>query len=176
MRRGRGCGTELAALRPRPRTDADGHDPALAGKNSLDQLYMLEYQMEESISGFKEHGGWNDVVEHGERLTHVLGEFDVDTEAFAEWNGWRPKSHECLREDVNEKTAAQVSVDEGDGERAGRGPDEDLKSAGKKLSESSAQLDDPDEMMDSWDESIEYVARAADSTGRKAIRTVENTA
>jgi hypothetical protein len=131
--------------------------------------------MEESISGFKEHGGWNEVVEHGERLTHVLDEFDIDTEAFAEWNGWRPKSHERLREDVNEKTAAQASIDEGDGERAGRDPDEDLQSAGEKLSKSTEQLDDPDEMTDSWSESIEYAARAADSAGRKAIRTVEDT-
>jgi hypothetical protein len=131
--------------------------------------------MEESISGFKEHGGWNEIVEHGERLTHVLGEFDVDTEAFAEWNGWRPKSDERLSEDVNEKTAAQASIDEGDGERAGIDPDEDLQSAGEKLSESSGQLDDPDEMMDSWGESIEHAARAADSAGRKAVRAVEDT-
>lgn len=131
--------------------------------------------MEESISGFKERGGWNEVVEHGERLTHALSEVDVDEEAFAEWNEWRPKSHERLREDVNEKTAAQASINEGEGERAGRDPDEDLKSAGETLFESYEQLDDLDEVMDSWGESIEYVARAADSAGRKAVRTVEDT-
>ena len=132
--------------------------------------------MEESISGFKEQGGWNNVVEHGERITFALDELTVDNEeAFAEWNEWRPKNHERLREDVNEKTAEQASINESEGERAGRDPEEDLKSAGEKLSESSEQLDAPDEMVDSLDESIDYAARAADSAGRKAIRTIEDT-
>jgi hypothetical protein len=131
--------------------------------------------MEESISGFKERGGWNEIVEHGERITHALVEFGAEDEAFDEWDDWRPKNHERLDEDVNEKTAEQASIEAGEGERAGRGPDEDLKSAGEKLSESYANIDDPDEAVDSWGESLEYVARAADSAGRKAIRTVEGT-
>jgi hypothetical protein len=131
--------------------------------------------MEESISGFKERGGWNEIVEHGERITHALSEFGADGEAFREWDEWRPKSHERLGEDVNEKTADQVSIGEGEGERAGKSPNDDLKSAGEKLSASYEHLDDTDEAVDSWGDSIEYIARAADSTGRKAIRTVENT-
>ena len=131
--------------------------------------------MEESISGFKERGGWNEIVEHGERITHALAEFGAEGEAFDEWDEWRPKNHERLDEDVNEKTAEQASIDEGEGERAGKAPDEDLKSAGEKLSQSYANIDDPDEAVDSWGESLEYVARAADSAGRKAIRTVEDT-
>ncbi len=131
--------------------------------------------MEESISGFKERGGWNDIVEHGERITQALVEFEADGGAFDEWDDWRPKSHERLDEDVNEKTAEQASIEEGEGERAGKGPNEDLKSAGEKLSQSYANIDDPDEAADSWGESLEYVARAADSAGRKAIRTVEGT-
>ena len=131
--------------------------------------------MEESISGFKERGGWNEIVEHGERITHALAEFVAEGEAFDEWDEWRPKNHERLDEDVNEKTAEQASIGEGEGERAGKAPDEDLKSAGEKLSQSYANIDDPDEAVDSWGESLEYVARAADSAGRKAIRTVEDT-
>src|SRR5699024_9194178 len=131
--------------------------------------------MEESISGFKERGGWNEIVEHGERITHALVEFDADDEAFDEWDEWRPKNHERLDEDVNEKTAEQASIEEGEGERAGKRPNEDLKSAREKLSQSYEKIDDRDEAVDSWNESLEHVARAADSAGRKAIRTVEDT-
>ncbi|EMA44244.1 DUF5828 family protein [Halococcus saccharolyticus] len=131
--------------------------------------------MEESISGFKIRGGWNDAVEHGERITHALAELGVEGEAFSEWDEWRPKSHERLGEDVNEKTAEQASIEEGEGEKAGKEPNEDLLSAGEKLSESYDRLDDPDEAVDSWGESLDYVARAADSAGRKAVRTVEDT-
>jgi len=136
--------------------------------------------VEESVSGFKREGGWVDVVEHGERIAHALrdvAEEDVavDEDALAEFDEWRPKSHERLDEDVNEKTAEQASVEEGKGEQAGKQPDEDLQTAGEKLTESYENLDEPDEAVDKWSESIDYVARAADSAGRKAIRAVEDT-
>jgi hypothetical protein len=139
--------------------------------------------IEESVSGFKTRGGWVDVVEHGERITQALKELsdnesvdgELDEEALAEFDVWRPKSHERLDEDVNEKTAEQASVDEGKGEQVGKDPDEDLQKAGEKLTESYENLDEPDEAIDKWGESVDYVARAADSAGRKALRKVEDT-
>ncbi|GGJ07694.1 hypothetical protein GCM10008995_16990 [Halobellus salinus] len=133
--------------------------------------------MEESVSGFKIRGAWGDVVEHGERITRALRDADVDSDAFEEWDEWRPKSHERLREDVGEKTAEQASVAEGEGEKAGKGPDEDLQTAGERLSESYEHVEngDSDEAVERWSESLGYVARAADSAGRRALRRVENT-
>lgn len=132
--------------------------------------------MDESVTGFIERGAWSDVVELGERITRALKDCDIDpaSDAFEEWNEWRPKSHERLDEDVNEKTAQQASVGESAGEKAGKEPDEDIKTAGEKLSESYESLNEStSEAVDKWNESIDYVARAADSAGRKAIRTVE---
>ncbi len=134
--------------------------------------------MEESVSGFKQRGRWVDVVEHGERITRALTDLaadaDVDADALAEFDDWRPKSDERLDDHVNEKTAEQASVGEGEGEKAGKDPDEDLQTAGEKLTESYEKLDDePEEAVDKWGESIDYVARAADSAGRKALRAVE---
>jgi hypothetical protein len=137
--------------------------------------------VEESVSGFKARGDWIDVVEHGERVTRALKEtadedgVDVDGDTLAEFDEWRPKSHERLEEDVSEKTAEQASVEEGKGEREGKDPDEDLQTAGERLAESYENLDDPDEAVDKWGESLDYVARAADSAGRKAVRAVEDT-
>ncbi len=143
--------------------------------------------MEESISGFKIRGDWGDVVEHGERITRALrdagvhdpdGDFEARlARAFEEWDEWRPKAHETLESDVNEKTAEQAHVEEGKGEKAGKRPDQDIKTAGEKLSESYEQLEDDDAeaAVDNWKESIDYVARAADSAGRKALRRVEDT-
>ncbi|ELZ30266.1 hypothetical protein C475_00987 [Halosimplex carlsbadense 2-9-1] len=138
--------------------------------------------MEESVSGFKTRGGWVDAVEHGERIVRALkdlqadGEEDVSLAALDEFDEWRPKSHERLDEDVNEKTADQASVEEGEGEKAGKDPDEDLQKAGEKLTESYESLEDEetDEAVDKWGESLDYVARAADSAGRKAVRKVED--
>jgi len=133
--------------------------------------------MEESVSGFKARGTWADIVEHGERITRALREAGADGTAFEEWDEWRPKSHERLGEDVNEKTAEQASVDEGEGEKAGKEPDEDLRTAGEKLSESYERVEEGDNegAVERWQDSINYVARAADSAGRKAIRAVEDT-
>jgi hypothetical protein len=134
--------------------------------------------VEESVSGFEVRGGWVDVVEHGERVVRALKDLaeegeNVDRETLEAFDEWRPKSHERLDEDVNEKTADQASVTEGEGEKAGKQPDEDLQTAGEKLTESYESLDEPDEAVDKWGESVNYVARAADSAGRKAVRTVE---
>ena len=133
--------------------------------------------MEESVSGFKIRGAWGDVVEHGERITRALRDTGVDSDAFDEWDEWRPKSHERLREDVGEKTAEQASVAEGEGEKIGKDPDEDLQTAGERLSESYEHVGngDSDEAVERWSESLGYVARAADSAGRRALRRVENT-
>ena len=136
--------------------------------------------MEESVSGFKTRGGWVDTVEHGERIARALKDLSDDEsvpeEPLDEFDEWRPKSHERLDEDVNEKTADQASVEEGKGEKAGKDPDEDLQTAGEKLTESYESLEDEDtdEAVDKWGESLDYVARAADSAGRKAVRKVED--
>jgi hypothetical protein len=133
--------------------------------------------MEESISGFKLRGSWGDAVEHGERVTHALREAGADGEAFDQWDEWRPKSHERLSIDVSEKTAEQASVAEGEGEKAGKEPDEDLQSAGEKLTESYEHIEEGDNegAIEKWQDSIDYVTRAADSASRKAVRAVENT-
>ena len=134
--------------------------------------------VEESVSGFKLRGTWAEVVEHGERITRALKDLrdeaeTVDGEALAEWDEWRPKADERLGEDVSEKTAEQASVAEGKGEKAGKAPDEDLKAAGEKLTDSYERLEEPAEAVNEWRESINYVARAADSATRKALRKVE---
>ena len=133
--------------------------------------------MDESISGFKQRGDWGDVVEHGERITLALREAGVDGDAFHDFDDWRPKTHERIDEDVSEKTAAQASVGEGEGEKAGKTPGEDLQTAGEKLSESyeRVEADDTEGAVERWGESITHVARAADSASRKAIRKVEDT-
>jgi hypothetical protein len=134
--------------------------------------------VEESVSGFKLRGTWGEIVEHGERITRGLKDLaeegqDIDGSDLEEWDEWRPKADERLSEDVSEKTAEKASIAEGEGEKAGKAPDEDLKTAGQKLSESYEQLEEPSEAVNEWRESINYVARAADSATRKALRKVE---
>jgi uncharacterized protein YoxC len=135
--------------------------------------------MEESVSGFQQRGSWSDIVEHGERITRALRDVareegvDIDEAPLEEWDEWRPKHGERLEEDVNVKTAEQASVSEGAGEKAGKEPEEDIQQAGEELAESYERLDDVDEAVEKAADSVSYIARAADSASRKALRRVE---
>ncbi|MDR5656079.1 DUF5828 family protein [Halodesulfurarchaeum sp. HSR-GB] len=136
--------------------------------------------MEESISGFKQRGTWGEIVEHGERITTALREASATEkypDAFEEWVEWRPKIHEQIEEDVSAKTADQASVGEGKGEAKGKTADDDLQSAGEHLTESYEKIEenDTDGAVEKWQDTIDYVARAADTASRKALRKVEST-
>ena len=136
--------------------------------------------MEESISGFKQRGTWSAVVEHGERITTALREASATEkypEAFEEWVEWRPKMHEQIERDVSEKTADQASIGEGKGEAEGKTADEDLQEAGERLTETYEKIEDNDTdgAVEKWQDTIDYVARAADTASRKALRKVEST-
>lgn len=133
--------------------------------------------MQESVAGFKERGTWTDVVEFGERVVRALREEGVESKALEEFDEWRPKAHERLEREVSEKTAEQASVATGKGEEKGKAPEDDLQTAGERLSESYEKLEEDDTggAMEKWQDSIDYVARAADTIGRKALRKVEST-
>jgi len=135
--------------------------------------------MEEGVAGFKLSGDWGEIVEHGERITKALIDANADEEypeAFEEWDDWRPKSDELLEGELREKTAEHASVEEGKGEQAGKAPNEDVKTAGQRLTESYESLEeDIETAVEKWQDSVNHVARAADSAGRKALRSVEDT-
>lgn len=136
--------------------------------------------MEESISGFKHRGTWGEMVEFGERITTALRDAsatDSHPDAFEQWVEWRPKAHEQIESDVSEKTADQASVGEGEGEAKGKSPDDDLQTAGERLTESYEKIEENDAngAVEKWQDSLDYVARAADTASRKALRKLENT-
>jgi len=135
-------------------------------------------EFEESVSGFEVRGQWDDVVEHGERFTVALQETGADEtypETFGEWQEWRPKLDESGNQEIDERTAEQAAVSEGEGERVGESPGDDIRTAGEHLAASyeALEADDREGAVEGWRESLDYVARAADSAGRKAVRSVE---
>ncbi len=131
--------------------------------------------MEERVSGFRVRGSWDEVVAHGERIARALRESDVDGDALAEWDDWRPKAHEELGEEVSEKTVEQARIEEGAGEQAGQAARENLERASEHALESleKAKGDGPEDMLEKWEDAIEHGLRAVDTTTRKAIRTFE---
>lgn len=66
--------------------------------------------MQETISGFKEEGSWEEVVRHGEQISRILQKHTQNDE-FHEWDEWRPREHEDLGDEVARKTVEKASVD-----------------------------------------------------------------
>ena len=91
--------------------------------------------MKEGISGFEVSGTWEEIVEHGERITEALRDAGVTAESLTEWQSWRPKATDRIDAEMSEKTAAQASVAEGAGERADASPGDDLRTAGEKATD-----------------------------------------
>jgi hypothetical protein len=104
-----------------------------------------------------------------------LRESDVDEDALAEWDDWRPKAHEELGEEVSEKTVEQARIEEGAGEQAEQAAREDFERASERARESIEKVegDGPEDMLEKWEGAIKLGLRAIDTTTRKAIRTLE---
>ncbi len=140
--------------------------------------------MQNAVSGFKVEGTWEDVVDHGERITRALIQAGLGTaeasdeleEALDEWEAWRPKTHDSFDDDIREKTADQASLSEGAGEQAGKAPGDDLKEARDKFFRALGDIERKGlrEAVSSVGASLGRVGRAADSAGRKAFRSLED--
>lgn len=65
----------------------------------------------ESLSGFKEDGSWDDVVRCGERISDVLESEVEGQEGFDDWEEWRPKAGDESGRDLAERTAEKASID-----------------------------------------------------------------
>lgn len=134
---------------------------------------MSEY--EENISGFKVTGDWSDIVEHGEKISFALQELNYDTsnEDVDEYNNWRPKASENIREDINKKTAEQAMISETKEEKEANKPQEDMKIASEKVIYSYKDLGEPEMVFKDWIDSLNYAARAFNVATRKSVRQVE---
>lgn len=131
--------------------------------------------MEKRVSGYRVCGSWDDVVTHGVRITRVLREGGVAEDVLAEWDDWRSKAHEQLEDEVSEKTVETASVEKGAGEKAGRAPGEDLQRASEWTLESieTTERDDPVDILEKWENALDHALRAAYTTTRRAVRTIE---
>lgn len=133
--------------------------------------------MNESITGFTVQGSWGDVIDHGEQLSTALTEAGVEGEVLEEWDEWRPKADDSFQEEMSDKTAAQASLTEGEGEQAEVSSREDLQTASDDATEAYNELAerDTDDAIKKGRDSVGTAARAADTASRKVIRSAEET-
>jgi hypothetical protein len=141
--------------------------------------------MEATISGFEVEGDWEEVVKHGERVTRALresgvlndgGPEDVDgNAAFEEWDEWRPKAHEDLDAEMNEKTAEQASVSEAD-DVPEEAEVDDLPEAETLVREADDPAEDDEglgDLVSALARGLGSLADSAESASRQALQSAE---
>ncbi|MFC6942444.1 DUF5828 family protein [Salinirubellus sp. GCM10025818] len=75
-----------------------------------------------------------------------MRESDIDADALAECDDWRPKAHEALGEEVSEKTVEQTRIEEGAGEQAGQAAEEDIERVLESIEK--VEGDGPEDMLE----------------------------
>lgn len=133
---------------------------------------MTDYT--ESVSGFKLEGNWVDIVAHGERISQALADIesverDFDDD-FSDYNEWRPKFDENMSDDISEKTAEKASMEKDGIEEDAGSPTEEVKEAGKHMTEGSK---DVDEAVVEMKTSFFYLARALAVLAKRSMRNSE---
>lgn len=95
---------------------------------------MPEY--EEKVSGFRLEGSWSEVVDHGERIAHILINIDEVEEKFSEefyeYNDWRPKPDENI-DVISKKTSKKASIDRSKNEIDKENLSEEAKKSKKEI-------------------------------------------
>lgn len=139
--------------------------------------------MEERISGFRVEGDWNNVVAHGDRISHALKELGSEAhprmdsrryrEALHEFEHWRPRPGETIEDDLRPRTAEQASLHRGEGEQHGHSSGDDLERAGQALvaPESVAYVDTS--VIRRLVEASRLTGRALDTGMRGLLRNFE---
>lgn len=77
--------------------------------------------MQETVSGVRVRGKWDEVVNKGEEVTRVLEQSDeTHSDHLDEWEDWRPRASEDLDDEHREKTVKKAVTAEGPAEKEGK--------------------------------------------------------
>ncbi len=137
------------------------------GENSTDRE-----DVEETNSGIKKKGNWEEISKFGEDVGEVMDEA-ADRESVEKFDEWRPKVEESER-DVKKKTVDKAVINENKLEKESDGVAEDLRQASGKVTEAgkkAAKRENPEkEIVDASEE----VAKPFYSKLAKIFRMAEN--
>lgn len=90
--------------------------------------------MEETNSGIRKKGDWEDVAEFGEDLEEAMEQSDIDDSSVERFREWRPKREEA-ENDMKRKTVDEAVVEKQSIEEKDDGMQEGIKQASGKVAE-----------------------------------------
>lgn len=147
---------------------------------------MTHEEMEDSVSGFRITGSWDDVVEHGERISAAIrrvlerkndvegNELTDELAALEAFEEWRPKIDD-KETSISDRTAEQASVNEGALEKEEKSVKETAVEAQSDVKDAvgSAKKLDTKQTQEKINDSVVRTGQMTDSFFRRTLRWFE---
>lgn len=129
-------------------------------------------EVEETNSGIKKEGNWQEISEFGEEVEEAISE-SAEKESVQKFEEWRPKIEESER-DVKKKTVNKAVLEEKKLEKNSNGVKEDLKEASENVTRAgkkAAKVESPEKEIK---DASKDAAKPFYSSFAKLFRTIEN--
>lgn len=135
----------------------------------------MTQRMEETVSGVKIEGEWEEIVDDGEDVRAALEDADAPDEDIAAFDEWRPRPDESLDDEVRERTVAKATVPENEVEADGKTPAEEAGDAVADLGDAAKRATDldVDEASENGRSALARFLRSVETLARKAVRRIE---
>ncbi|MFB6175146.1 MAG: DUF5828 family protein [Candidatus Nanohalobium sp.] len=98
-----------------------------------------EDNVEETKSGVRKKGDWDEISEFAEKAEKVMEDSEVEDESVERFGRWRPREGED-KKDVKEKTVEEAQLPENNLEKESKGVKEDIGEASEKAVEAGKKL------------------------------------
>lgn len=130
--------------------------------------------MEETVSGVRSEGKWKDVVRDGERVTDALRS-TIDEEEAEDWEEWRPREEEELKDHVRERTVEKATVSRNEVEKGGKTAVDQAEKAVEDVGRAVADIGhgEVDKAAEDGSRALRELWRSIDTAVRKAFRGIE---
>lgn len=137
-------------------------------------FYSIEMSenVEETNSGVKKEGKWEDIAEFGEEVEDAMRESGIDDESVEKFGDWRPRVEEAEK-DIQKKTVEKASMSRNRLEKQTEGVREDLKQAGSNFVEAGRKARNRKNPGEEIEEGIIESVRPAVSKLSESARKME---
>lgn len=134
---------------------------------------MPEDSVEETKSGVKKKGNWEDISNFAREAERVIEEGEIDDRSVEKFGRWRPREKED-KEDLKEKTVEEARLSENGFEKQSEGVKEDVGKASHRAVEASKKLKDGENPAEDVKEASEGFVRPFYSKFAEKFRELES--
>jgi len=131
-------------------------------------------KIDETNSGLKVEGSWDDITEFCLKLEKIFEKYISDEDEIERYDQWRPKNDEN-EEDVQEKTAEDASIERNHIEEEFEGTEKELEDAEEKIKESFDDISHGKSPVEDLEEAFKDIEILVGAKSLESLRKIEET-